>query len=450
MSVVFAVDVGTTGLKCAVVRNGRDLLSSFSTSYPMITTTDGRVEIEPERWWDAFLEGCRQNREQFAAVEAVSFSVSTPGTLAMDEEGNPLTNAVPFMDGRSHDQARFIRDAVGEDALLEHTLNLPVSGGCTASTLLWWKEHEAETFHAAAKFGHTNTFMVKRLTGQWGMDPSTASLTAMYNSAKNDQTWNKDICRTIGIPMEKLPPIVHSWEAAGTILPEWSERTGLPKDTPILMGGNDAMCAAATAGVTADGSIMNICGTCEIMCVGMTKPIPGPEYNVRCHVLPNLWSTLYVLNTGGKALEWFHENFCREMSADDYFQDYVPSVLERYFEDPSEWRLPGYDVYLAGDRYCIEPKYAAFTEMNLSTNRDAMLLAMMKSNNLYLKRHIDEMRAKTTLSNQVHLTGGGLSDTFIRTKKEWVGDFEYVYCENSSMMGAALLGHYYVTDEELW
>lgn len=450
MSIVFAVDVGTTGLKCAVVRDGKDVVSSYSTSYPMITTRDGKVEIEPERWWNAFLEGCQHNREQLAEVQAVSFSVSTPGTLAMDVDGNPLTNAVPFMDGRSHVQAKKIRETVGEDELLEHTLNLPVSGGCTASTLLWWKEHQPDVFDASAMFGHTNTFVVKRLTGQWGMDPSTASLTAMYNSTKNDKTWNDDICQKIGIPLEKLPPIFHSWEAVGTILPEWSEKTGIPKDTPILMGGNDAMCAAATAGVTSDGAIMNICGTCEIICVGMTKPIPGSEYNVRCHVLPNLWSTLYVLNTGGKALEWFHENFCREMTADLFFQDYVPATLETYFANPDEWRLPSYEVYLAGDRYSIEPKYAAFTGMNLSTNRDAMLIAMIRDNNLYLKRHIDEMRENTNLSNKIHLTGGGLSDTFIRTKKQWVGDFEYVYCENSSMMGAAILGHYSLTGKVLW
>lgn len=450
MSVVFAVDVGTTGLKCAIVRDGVEVVSSYSTGYPLITTPDGKAEIEPERWWNAFLAGCQHNREYLIDIEIVSFSVSTPGTLAMDADGNPLTNAVPFMDGRSHAQAKFIRDAVGEDVLLEHTLNLPVSGGCTASTLLWWKEHQPDLFQSAAMFGHTNTFMIKRLTGNWGMDPSTVSLTAMYNSAKNDKTWNVEICRAVGMPIEKLPPVLHSWEIAGTVLPKWSEQTGLPKHTLVLMGGNDAMCAAITAGVTKEGAIMNICGTCEIICIGLTKPIPGSEYNIRCHVIPDLWSTLYVLNTGGKALEWFQENFCRDMSTDEFFQSYLPATIESYFQNPDAWRLPDYEVYLAGDRYSIEPKYAAYSKMNLSTSREALLLAMIRGNNLYLKRHIDEMRGKTMLSNRIHLTGGGLSEAFIRCKTEWVGGFEYVYRENSSMMGAALLGHYALTGEICW
>ncbi len=450
MSIVFAVDAGTTGLKCAVVRDGKDILSTYSTSYPLITYPDGRAEIHPEDWWNAFLEGCKHHQEYMNEIEVVSFSVSTPGTMAMDEEGKPLTDAVPFMDGRSHEQARSIRETVGEDVLLEKTLNLPVSGGCTAATLLWWKDHQPELFDAAAMFGHTNTFLVKRLTGEWGMDPSTASLTALYNTAANDKRWNEDICGAVGIPIGKLPPVYHSWEVVGTILPPWSDETGLPKDVPILMGGNDAMCAAMTGGVTSEGAIMNISGTCDIICVGLKNPVPGSAYNIRCHVIPDLWSTLYVLNAGGKALEWFHENFCRELSADEFFQEYVPSVLDSYFHDPDSMRVPEYEVYLAGDRYSIEPKYGAFSKLNLSTTREAMLLAVIRENNLYLKRHVDEMRGKTNLSNQVHLTGGGLSEEFILCKKKWLGDFEYMYCENSSMIGAAQLGHYALTGEALW
>ena len=32
-------------------------------------------------------------------------------------------------------------------------------------------------------------------------------------------------------------------------------------------------------------------------------PVRSPEFNVRCHVLPQRWFSFLVLNTGGKALE---------------------------------------------------------------------------------------------------------------------------------------------------
>ncbi len=449
MSLVLAVDVGTTSMKIAIVRDGYEIVSSAGQSYPM-DVRGQEIDIDTDRWWNAFLSCCSQLDSSRSKVQAISLSVSTPGATAFGPNGEALTPAVLFMDGRSGKQAQRIRDTIGEETLLQQTSNLPVSGGCTASTILWWQEERPEIFKQAAMFGHTNTLFAKRLTGNWGMDPSTASLTALYNTTANDGTWNEAITKALAIPIEKLPPIVNSWEPAGTLLPHWADETGLPSGIPVLMGGNDAMCAALTGGVTQEGAVLDICGTCEIVCVGLAKSIPGSRYNVRCHVIPGLWATLYVLNTGGKALEWFHQNFCRELTAEAFFGDYVPQVIRDYFDGGQNWDLPDYEVFLAGDRYSVEPKRAAFRSLHLNTTREMMLMALIRGNNSYMARHLEEMAKHVRLSSRIHLTGGGLSDSFIRCKTEWMGDYEYVLRENSSLMGAAQLAHYALTGEENW
>ncbi|RJP24432.1 MAG: hypothetical protein C4527_18690, partial [Candidatus Omnitrophota bacterium] len=319
MSSVLAVDVGTTKMKMAVVENGRKAVVSAEESYPMNVRAGGQRDIDTEYWWNAFFACCRKLSSSLRDVQAIGFSVSTPGATAFGPNGEALTPAVLFLDGRSGKQAKRIREQVGEDVLLSRTGNLPVSGGCTASTILWWQEEEPGLFQSAAMFGHTNTLFGKRLTGNWGMDPSTASLTALFNTTINDGSWSHEIADRLRIPADKLPPIVSSWEPVGELLPRWAKETGLPAGIPVLMGGNDAMCAALNGGVTRQGAILDVCGTCEILCVGLAEAIPGVQYNIRRHVIADLWSTLYVLNTGGKALEWFHQNFCREMSDDHFF-----------------------------------------------------------------------------------------------------------------------------------
>lgn len=449
MSLVLAVDAGTTGMKAALVRDGVEIVSQAECAYPL-NINGPAIDLDPRHWWNGFLSCCSSLGDERKQVQALSFSVSTPGAMAFNRDGDPLTPAVVFMDGRSGAQAQRIRDIIGEDVLLEHTSNLPVSGGCTASTILWWKDKQPDIFQSAFYFGHTNTFLCRRLTGQWGMDPSTASLTALYNTTINDRRWNEPIASALGIPVEKLPPIVESSEPVGELMPKRAAETGLPAGIPVLMGGNDAMCAALNGGIDREGAVLDICGTCEIICVGLARSIPGRNYNVRCHVIPGLWSTLYVLNTGGKALEWFHQNFCKEMPEELFYREYIPQVIEQYFESGEAWRLPGYEVYLAGDRYSTEAKFAAFDGLHLETTREMMLMAMIRSNNQYMARHIDEMKQQVRLSNTVHLTGGGLSPAFIRCKKQWMGDYEYSLRGNSSMLGAAQLAHYALSGDAAW
>ena len=71
--------------------------------------------------------------------------------------------------------------------------------------------------------------MVKRFTGEWAIDPSTTSLTGLYNTARHDLTWNQDVLALAGIPESKLPPLMQSYHKAGEILPEIARELGLPK-----------------------------------------------------------------------------------------------------------------------------------------------------------------------------------------------------------------------------
>ncbi|MBN2327781.1 MAG: hypothetical protein JXR73_11565 [Candidatus Omnitrophica bacterium] len=450
MTAVLAVDAGTTKMKMAVVRDAREIAAESEQAYPINIREGGQRDIDSDHWWNAFLFCCSRLKPQIRDVQAVGLSVSTPGAVALDARGEALTPAVLFLDGRSRRQAQSIRDAIGEETLLQQTGNLPVSGGCTASTILWWREHQPEIFKQAAFFGHTNTLFGKRLTGDWGMDPSTASLTALYNTAANDGAWNSRIADALKIPIEKLPPIVDSWAPVGELLPRWADETGIRAGTPVLMGGNDAMCAALNGGVTREGAILDICGTCEIISIGLSRSIPGRRYNVRCHVIPDLWCTLYVLNTGGKALEWHHQNFCRDIPEDDFYNRHIPHVIEAYFESGESWDLPDYEVFLAGDRYSTEDRRASLSRLTLETDRDHILMAIIRGNNQYMALHIQEMAGRIPLSSEIHLTGGGLSPAFIRCKRRWMSDSDYVLKSNSSLMGAAQLAHFHITGEKPW
>ena len=314
-----------------------------------------------------------------AGVGVVSLSVTTPGLTPMAADGTALAPAVLFLDGRSRAQSAAIRELVGERRFLAETCNLPVSGGSSLSSILWFRDEEPEVWAAAAKFGHSNTYLVKRMTGRWAIDPSTTSITGLYNTARNDLTWNREILDLAGIPEDRLPPLMHSHEPVGRLLPAVADELGLPPDCSVLCGGNDAVLAALSGGLTEPGDVNIISGTCDIANVCTDRPIASPTFNVRCHVLPGRWLTFFVLNAGGEALDWFRENLCRELSAEQFFGEYLPSTLEEFLTDSEvdtrEADLPVYVPYLGGSRYSTEPLAASFAGVTLATSREDLLLA---------------------------------------------------------------------------
>jgi xylulokinase len=445
---ILSLDVGTTTFKLGVFSPGLDKTCEASRSYDVNIYDRGKADIDPEKWWRALRECCAEVGKHLSEVGVVTLSVTTPGLTPMAADGTALGPAILFFDGRSHGQARAIRAKVGEDKFLRETCNLPVSGGSSLCSMLWIRENEPEVWAAADKFGHTNTYLIKRLAGKWAIDPSTVSITGLYNTAANDLTWNRDVLDQAGIPESKLPPLLHSYEAAGRILPERAAELGLPADCVVLCGGNDAVLGAFSGGDTEAGMINNVCGTCEITSVFVDKPVSSCNFNIRCHVIPGRWVTFFVLNTGGKALEWFHSVFCAAMSESHFYEQYIPSVLSQFFNGADRGRreaeLPEYVPFLGGCRYSMEQMKASFRGVTLETTRDDMLLSLIRGNALYHGEHLREVGRMVKLGRRVITTGGGAAiGGYLEVKKRWTGDFEYEYQEQSALLGAAMLGQMY-------
>ncbi|MBM3694777.1 MAG: hypothetical protein FJW79_02425 [Actinobacteria bacterium] len=450
---ILAVDVGTGRFKLAVFDPSLRRLCQVVHPYPV--NVYGRVfaDIEPERWWEALRRSCAEVGEHLGGVGVISLAVTTPGLTPMTADGTALGPAILVFDGRSHAQARWIQERVGTELLLQETCNLPVSGGSSLCSILWVKEMQPEVWGAASMFGHTNTYMVKRLTGDWAIDPSTVSITGLYNTARDDLTWNQKVLEIAGIPERLLPPLRRSHEPVGRLRPEVARELGLPEECAVLAGGNDAVLAAFSGGVTEPGQIASVVGTVEITSVCVDHPVASQNFNLRCHVVPKRWLTLFVLNAGGKSFEWFKSVFCSEMTDRDFYGEYLPGVVRRFFASPdldaSERHLPGYGPFLGGSRYSVEQQTGSFTGLDLETTRDEMLLALLRGNAAYSGSHLREVARQVSLGRRVMVSGtGARAEEYARVRQRWFGDYEYLYQEQSSLLGAAMLGACHLSGTE--
>jgi len=442
---ILGVDVGTTGLKMGVFRveeGSLEMIQSFSKSYPIHTYNDGLFsDIDPEIWKEAFIDGCRHLGDFMGDVDAIALSGTTPGMSPMDQDGNALYPAILMLDQRSRQEAQHIIDTVGMETLMNVTGNMPVAGGCSLASILWIKNNHTDIFKKTHKFGHSNTFMARWMTGKFAIDPSSASLTALYNTVQNDLTWNSDIAQAFGLSIDRLPPVIHTHESAGRVTGPLAEELGLEKEPHVIIGGNDAVLAAFSVGIEDPGDITNVNGTCEITLVCLPKCLSSRNYNVRAHAIPGRWLTLYVMNAGGTALEWFRNLFCSEMGIDPFYEDFIPRAIDAWVDSESGVT---YVPYLLGSRYSLEPLKAEFLGLTAETTREELLAALIKGLCQYQREHLDEIGNQVPLKKEIHITGGAVNPAIIRAKKKWMKDCHYIHEEESSMKGAALLGLKYI------
>jgi xylulokinase len=442
---ILALDVGTSSLKLGVYGPDLELRASTSRDYEPDLGGGGTAEVHPDVWWSAIRSACAEVGPALDGVGVVSLSVTTPGLTPMSAEGRPLGPAILFLDGRAHEQAAAIRAAVGEERFLAEACNLPVSGGSSLASILWIRQHQPEVWEAAAVFGHTNTYVTRRLTGKWAIDPSTTSITGLYATTRNDLSWNEDVLDAAGLEPERLPPLMQSFDAVGEMLPAVAEELGIPSDAVVLCGGNDAALAAWSGGLAEPGDANIISGTCDIANVCTAEPVASPEFNVRAHVLPGRWLTFFVLNTGGVAYDWFHATMCREMDADEFYGQYMPATLEAFLADADiearEASLPSYEPFLGGSRYSLSPLHAAFSGVDLRTTREDLLLAMVRGNLRYLGQHLEQISGLVPVNRVIGISGGAARIRgMLAARARWAGDHDYRFQDQSSLLGAAMLG----------
>jgi xylulokinase len=433
MDCILAIDVGTQSLRACIIDSELSVLERQQVHYtPQVISRD-KVEIDAEILWDALVQACSKLKLN-NRVSVVTFSTLCPSLIPMDADGRPLRPIILHLDRRSYRQAQWALGKVGEKTFLNIAGNLPIPGGISLTSLLWIRDHEPEIY--AKKdvcFGHAVTFFMKRLTDRFLIDPSNASFTGLYDTVGYGD-WDERLYGPLEIDRDKLPEVLMSYAVAGEIIAKASRMLGLPKNIPVNIGANDTTCATVGAGVTAAGDIMNTSGTVEILVLCLDKPIVSKNHLLRTHAYPGRWLAMRTVGAGGASLEWFRNNFCKEMTKETFYKEYLKEVLT-----PNQVPEARFQPYLSGDRHRIKRKSGAFTRMTLNTNREDLLLALAYGIIAFQIESISEWEKSVRLSSEIYHVGGGASDAYTGYKQGLMKDFRFVQLGETTLAGAAKL-----------
>ena len=141
-----------------------------------------------------------------------------------------------------------------------------------------------------------------------------------------------------------------------------------------------------------------------------------------------------TVGAGGASLEWFRVNFCKEMTKETFYRDYLREVLT-----PAKVPEARFHPYLTGDRHRIKRKSAAFTRLTLNTGRDDLLLALAHGIIAFQIESLAEWKKSASLSTEIYHVGGGASDAYTAYKQGMLPDFRFVQLGETTLAGAARL-----------
>jgi len=90
--IILAVDLGTSGMKVALITVSGKVLGWETEPIQLILTPDNGVEQSPDEWWSAFLSASKRliakNQSSANLIRAVCCSTQGEGTIAVDKDGN--------------------------------------------------------------------------------------------------------------------------------------------------------------------------------------------------------------------------------------------------------------------------------------------------------------------------------------------------------------------------
>jgi xylulokinase len=284
MGYLIGADIGSQSVKALLVDpDGREVASA-GNGCTMSHPASGWAEQDPAQWRDGLAAAVRQvvaaGGIAPAEVSHLGLASQVDGVVPVDAAGRPLRPAIIWLDRRAADEAAALAAKLGTDAIFA-TTGLNADSSHIAPKIMWLREHEPDTFRAAASFPPAGGYLLGWLTGTIAQDPANASSTLIYDVSTG--SWDPGMLEAAGIDPGVLAPIRPADEVAGTLTAEAAQALGLDRRCQVVTGTGDEHGACVGAGAIVPGLVADVTGTAEPVAVTAPGPVFDAERVVETH-----------------------------------------------------------------------------------------------------------------------------------------------------------------------
>ena len=427
---ILAVDLGTSGMKVALINVSGHVLGWESEPVRLIITPDGGAEQSPDEWWGAFLSATGRLLEKNQAagpnVIAVCASTQGEGTIAVDKEGKALSNAILWMDMRG---APYLQkqlngwiniDGAGISNVLRFvrlTGGMPsMTGKDPAAHMLFIRDTMPDVYARTHMFLNVLDYINLRLTGEF-VASFDSIVTSWVTDNRNPDSiqYNDSLIRTLGIDREKLPDVVACTKVIGNLRSDVASALGLSSNVKVVAGAIDNTAAAIGAGTVDDFAPHLYIGTSSWIAAHVPfkkTDIASSMASIPCAV-PGRYLLTALQATAGGNLTFLRDNIIYHK--DELLQQAsVPDIFKVL--DQIADRVPAgangvmYTPWIWGERAPVEDKAlrAGLYNLSLNNTREDIIRAFLEGiafNTRWLLSPVEKFLGRKV--NSINIVGGG-------------------------------------------
>ena len=380
---VLAVDLGTSGVKAGVVGLDGELLALAERPYPLIATdAPVHVEQDAELWWtsarDAMCDAVATARG--TRVIGACIGGQGPSLVAVDENGQPLANAIIWMDRRTEPERQLMSGRLGMD----------VSPYSSVPKAMWLRTHRPDVYARTRWLLQAWDYIAFRMTG-----------VAVASSFAGATVFPRELVAAAECDPAKFPPEHLMGDAVGTIRPDVARELGVDGDVVVAGGVNDSTATVLGGGLVRKGLALDLGGTSGGIALAWDTPLGANGLTAWAAPTPGLFVCGGPLASGGRALGWF-------MSAAGYASGDFAGL-----ERDAAGVPPGADgvvflPYLAGERTPLwdDRARAVFFGLHERHTRAHLARAVLEGVAFALRHIADTLRDGGATIEELRVTGG--------------------------------------------
>ncbi len=253
---VLGIDVGTQGVRCVALDGERRVVGRGESPLATESPRDGWAVQRAEAIWNGVqaavrdvVQGLGRQANQITAIGLDA----TASLLVADENGQPLTDVILWMDVRAEKEAKLIGGLTGRVESAE--LPWPKA--------VWLSHHHGDVFKPEHRLVEVADWIIWRMTGEVTRSQASAVL-KWYGTAPHYLPEWANLFSTV---RQALPRrVVRAGEVAGICLPDVAEAMGLARDVCVAGPMIDAYAGAVGSGALKVGTMALILGSsnCEL------------------------------------------------------------------------------------------------------------------------------------------------------------------------------------------
>ena len=306
---VLAIDQGTTGSTCLVVRADGSIAGRAYREITQYYPQPGWVEHDAEEIFE---------RTRDAAREAIARAGVIPDAIGITNQretivvwsratGRPVSRAIVWQDRRTSERCAELAPRAVE---ITRRTGLVVDPYFSATKLEWLLRDPALAERARAGelvAGTIDSWLIWQLTGGTvhATDASNASRTMLYDI--DAAQWSEELCALFGVPRSMLPDVRHSAGAFGV-----TQREQLGHEIPICGVAGDQQAALYGQGCWQPGEGKNTYGTGAFLLfnAGTTRPKGGGGLltTVACDASGDpVYALEAAIFIAGAAVQWLRD-----------------------------------------------------------------------------------------------------------------------------------------------